>query len=71
MIDQDEDADRRAVFASFSAVFGALFFVVGCAMGIYGLMSKPIGVPFIGLGIVAVLVGAVLLANAVQLDREG
>ena len=72
MTDQDEGPQpSRDMFAALSAVFGALFFLVGLAMLVYGLFSKPVGAGFLAAGLVAALVGAVLIANAVQLDREG
>ncbi len=55
--------------ASFCAVGGALAFLVGAAMAAFGLMSSPIAAPFLGAGVVGLLLGAGLLANAVQLDR--
>ena len=59
------------MFAALSAVFGALLFLVGLAMLVYGFFSRPVSAGFLAAGLVGVLVGSVLIANAVQLDREG
>jgi hypothetical protein len=70
--DQDDGSQSsRDMFAAFSAVFGALFFLVGLGMLVYGFLSKPVTAGFLAAGVVAVLIGVVLIANAVQLDREG